>query len=107
MRVCKSVLRVVHVLRARERLQRPVDEAVEEDKASAGGPDHEDGDEGGTQIIDHLQAGRRHPNRHIIMENQHPILWWQCYSFQANVGASSVRRNPYRVKEDKFLNILG
>lgn len=73
-----SVLRIVHVLWAGEGLQRPVDEAVEEDEAGAGGPNQQDNDEGGTQIVDHLQAGRRHPNRHIVMENQYPIL---CYSF--------------------------
>lgn len=52
-----SVLREIHVLWAGEGLQRPVDEAVEEDEAGAAGPNHQDGDEGGTQIIDHLQAG--------------------------------------------------
>lgn len=50
-------LREIHVLRAREGLQRPVDEAVEEDEAGAGSPDHQYSDEGGAQIIDHLQAG--------------------------------------------------
>lgn len=54
--LCSSGLREVHVLRAREGLQRPIDEAVEEDEAGAAGPNHEDGDEGGTQIIDHLQV---------------------------------------------------
>lgn len=56
-RINASVLREVHVLWAGEGLQRPVDEAVEEDEAGAAGPNHQDGDEGGTQIIDHLQAG--------------------------------------------------
>lgn len=55
-RLSESVLREVHVLRAGEGLQRPIDEAVEEDEAGAAGPNHQDGDEGGTQIIDHLQA---------------------------------------------------
>ncbi len=54
-----SVLREVHVLGAGERLQRPVDEAVKEDEAGAGGPNRQDGDEGGTQIIDHLQAPKQ------------------------------------------------
>lgn len=58
--VCVSdCLREVHVLRAGERLQRPVDEAVKKDKAGAAGPDHQDADEGGTQIVDHLQVGHR------------------------------------------------
>lgn len=56
-RVCAFAVREVHVLRAREGLQRPVDEAVEEDEAGAASPDHQDDDEGGTQIVDHLQAG--------------------------------------------------
>lgn len=54
-----SVLREVHVLRAGEWLQRPVDEAVKEDKAGAGGPNRQDGDEGGAQIIDHLQPPKQ------------------------------------------------
>lgn len=53
-------LREVHVLRAGERLQWPVDEAVKKDEAGAAGPDHQDADEGGTQIVDHLRAGSRH-----------------------------------------------
>lgn len=53
-----SDIRVIHVLGGGEGLQGPVDEAVEEDEAGAAGPDHQDGDEGGAQIIDHLQ-GRR------------------------------------------------
>lgn len=52
-------VREIHVLRAGEGLQRPVDEAVEEDEAGAAGPDHQDGDEGGPQIVDHLRAGAR------------------------------------------------
>lgn len=55
--MCVFDVREIHVLRAGEGLQRPVDEAVEEDEAGAAGPDHQDGDEGGPQIIDHLQAG--------------------------------------------------
>lgn len=43
-----SALREIHVLWAGEGLQRPIDEAVEEDETGAGGPNHEDGDEGGT-----------------------------------------------------------
>lgn len=50
-------LREIHVLRAGEGLQRPVDEAVEEDEAGAASPDHQYSDEGGSQVIDHLQAG--------------------------------------------------
>lgn len=53
------LLREVHVLGAGEGLQRPVEEAVEEDEAGAAGPHHQDADEGGTQIVDHLRAGRR------------------------------------------------
>lgn len=58
-RSCAFALREVHVLWAREGLQRPVDEAVEEDEAGAAGPDHQDGDEGGTKVIDYLRKGRR------------------------------------------------
>lgn len=58
-RASVSVLRVVHVLWAGEGLQRPVDETVEEDEAGTAGPNQQDGDEGGTQIIDDLQAGRQ------------------------------------------------
>lgn len=54
-----SVLRVVHVLWAGEGLQRPVDKAVEEDEAGAASPNRQDADEGGTQIIDHLQAPKQ------------------------------------------------
>lgn len=57
LRECVFDVREIHVLRAREGLQRPVDEAVEEDEAGAAGPDHQDGDESGPQIVDHLQAG--------------------------------------------------
>lgn len=53
------LLREVHVLGAGEGLQRPVEEAVEEDEAGTAGPDHQDTDEGGTQIVDHLRAGCR------------------------------------------------
>lgn len=52
-------IRVIHVLGGGEGLQRPVDEAVEEDEAGAASPDHQDGDEGGAQIVDHLRAGAR------------------------------------------------
>lgn len=52
-------IRVIHVLRARKGLQRPIDEAVEEDEAGAASPDHQYSDEGGTQIIDHLEARAR------------------------------------------------
>lgn len=55
-RVRECVLREVHVLRAGEGLQGPVDEAVEKHEAGAAGPNRQDNDEGGTQIIDHLQA---------------------------------------------------
>lgn len=58
LREAAADIREIHVLRARERLQGPVDEAVEEDEAGAAGPHHQDGDEGGTQIVDHLQANR-------------------------------------------------
>lgn len=58
-RECALDIRVIHVLGGGKGLQRPVDEAVEEDEAGAAGPDHQDGDEGGAQVIDHLQAGRR------------------------------------------------
>lgn len=54
--MCAFDIREIHVLRAREGLQRPVNEAVEEDEAGAASPDHQYRDEGGTQIIDHLQA---------------------------------------------------
>lgn len=47
-------IRVVHVLRTREGLQRPIEEAVEEDKASAASPDKQNGDKGHAQVIDHL-----------------------------------------------------
>lgn len=57
--VCVFALREVHVLWAREWLQRPVDEAVEEDEAGTAGPDHQDGDEGGTKVIDYLRKGGR------------------------------------------------
>lgn len=67
---CASFLREIHVFWAREGFQRPVNEAVEEDEAGTASPNQQDGDEGGTQIIDHLQPGRRRPNKYIIMENQ-------------------------------------
>jgi len=51
-----SISRVVHVLGAREGLQGPVQEAVEEDEASAGGPHQQDGDEGGPQVVNNLLA---------------------------------------------------
>ena len=71
-----SDLREVHVLGAREGLQRPVDEAVEEDEAGAGSPDHQDGDEGGTQIIDHLQAPKQtHHNRKSISHSEVAVLF--------------------------------
>lgn len=57
-----SILREIHVFWAREGFQRPVDKAVEEDEAGTTGPNQQDGDEGGTKIVDHLRAGRRHPN---------------------------------------------
>lgn len=47
-------LRVVHVLGSRERLQGPVEEAVDEDEACTTSPDHQNHDEGHTKIIDHL-----------------------------------------------------
>lgn len=72
-----SVLREVHVLRAGERLQRPVDEAVKEDEAGAGSPNRQDGDEGGTQIIDHLQAPKQ------TQHNRESI----SHSVWVNVGA--------------------
>lgn len=56
-RECAFNIRVIHVLGGGKGLQRPVDEAVEEDEAGAASPDHQDGDEGGAQVIDHLQAG--------------------------------------------------
>lgn len=46
--VCAFDIREVHVLRAREGLQRPVDEAVEEDEAGTASPDRQYSDEGGT-----------------------------------------------------------
>lgn len=58
-RECAFHIRVVHVLGGGEGLQRPVDEAVEEDEAGAASPDHQNSDEGGAQVIDHLQAGPR------------------------------------------------
>lgn len=58
-RECAFDIRVIHVLGGGKGLQRPVDEAVEEDKAGAASPDHQNSDEGGAQIIDHLQAGAR------------------------------------------------
>lgn len=48
-------LREVHVLWAWEGLQRPVDEAVEEDEAGTASPNQQDGDEGNAQIIDDLK----------------------------------------------------
>lgn len=45
---------VVHVLWSREGLQRPVEEAVDKDQASAAGPDKQDGDKCHAQVIDHL-----------------------------------------------------
>lgn len=47
-------LRVVHVLWPREGLQRPIKEAVEENQPRAAGPDHEDDDEGNTEVVDDL-----------------------------------------------------
>ncbi len=47
-------LRVVHVLGARERLQGPVEEAVDEDEACTARPDHQNRDEGHTNVINHL-----------------------------------------------------
>ena len=44
----RSVLRVVHILRSRKGLQGQVEEAVDEDEASAGSPHQQDGDEGGS-----------------------------------------------------------
>lgn len=76
-RVCSLVvLREVHVLWAREGLQRPIEEAVEEDEAGTAGPDQQDADEGGTQIINHLQAGRQDKQIH---HNGESIT--QCNSF--------------------------
>lgn len=54
--MCLFILREIHVLRAGEGLQGPVDEAVDEDEAGTAGPNGQDGDEGGTQIVDHLQT---------------------------------------------------
>jgi len=72
--LCQSehffVLRKIHVLWAWKGLQRPVDEAVEEDEAGTASPDEQDNDEGGTQIIDHLQAGTQSQNKNLILENQ-------------------------------------
>lgn len=65
--LCLFILREVHVLWAGKGLQRPVEEAVEEDEAGTAGPNQQDGNEGGTQIIDHLEVGRQHPNKYIIM----------------------------------------
>lgn len=50
----RNHIRVVHVLWSREGLQRPVEEAVDEDQASTAGPDKQDGDKGHAQVIDHL-----------------------------------------------------
>lgn len=50
--------RVVHVLGAWEGLQRPVEEAVEEDEACTAGPNQQDEDEGGAQVVDHLGSRR-------------------------------------------------
>lgn len=61
-----SVLREIHVLWAGEGLQGPVEETVEEDEAGTAGPNQQDGDEGSTQVIDHLQ----YRSKYIIMENQ-------------------------------------
>lgn len=68
-RACLFILREIHVLWAGEGLQRPVDKAVEENEAGTAGPNQQDGDEGGTQIIDNLEAGRRHPNTYIKTKN--------------------------------------
>lgn len=51
-------LREIHVFWAGEGFQRPVDVAVEEDEAGTAGPDQQDGDEAGAQIIDHLEADK-------------------------------------------------
>lgn len=48
-------IRVVHVLGSRKGLQRPVEEAVDEDKASTASPDKQDGDKSHAQVIDHLE----------------------------------------------------
>lgn len=50
--------RVVHVFRAWEGLQWPVEEAVEEDEARTAGPNQQDEDEGGAQVVDHLGSKR-------------------------------------------------
>lgn len=53
-------LRVVHVLGSRERLQGPVEEAVDEDEAGTASPHQKDGDEGSTEVIDHLIESNNH-----------------------------------------------
>lgn len=59
--VCSVVfLRVVHVLGSRERLQGPVEEAVEKDEARTSSPDHQNHYEGHTKVIDHLQKEITH-----------------------------------------------
>lgn len=47
-------IRVIHVLRSWEGLKRPVEKAVDEDQAGTASPHQKDGDEGNTDIIDHL-----------------------------------------------------
>lgn len=59
-------LRVVHVLGSREWLQGPVKEAVDEDEACTACPDHQNRDEGHTNVIDHLLRETTH-NKQIIL----------------------------------------
>ncbi len=49
-----NYIREIHVLRSWEGLEWPVEEAVDEDQAGTASPHQKNGDEGNTEVVDHL-----------------------------------------------------